>query len=162
MSHQIQLALIVTTGSIFVFVIMFILLSPTSVFVNTKLTQIQKLSVYLGEGDMNKLNTSISALQNKVTFLDGKLANQNLPDPIGTINTVMNQVTKGIVLNTYAVSDSSQKAVTITGVSETRSDLENFTQTLRTMPGVATVDSPISNFVKNTKNEFTITIVFKK
>lgn len=161
-SHQIQMALIVTTGLFFVFIITLILLSPTFIFVNSKLTQIEKLSVFLGEGDMDKLNTSISVLQNKVSSIDSKLADNSVTDPLGNINIIMEQVSKGISVNSYSVSDSHQKAVSISGISNTRSDLEKFTQALKNIPGVSLVDSPISNFVKNTNNDFSITVVFKK
>lgn len=100
-------------------------------------------------------------LQKRTRAIKDKLASSLPASPMQYINHIRTYEGSGIRLIGYGVTNADKPIVEVHGVATTRQNLQQFIATLQADSTIATVDSPVTNFVKSSQSEFTITITFK-
>ncbi len=104
----------------------------------------------------------IQSLNGRARTLEQKLAAPESPNPFIYIDRIRSTTPGGITLHGFSINDTTTLAVEVTGVASTRAQLQSFVASLQTDETVERVDSPLTNFVKGTQSDFTITVIFKK
>jgi hypothetical protein len=145
---------------VFIGVVLFL---PTLITINSRYD--------IAEVQMKKLEESgaiikavdIASLETRTRLLLTKLGATLSVSPVDYIAFVKNMTPTTITLKGFNMGSSNAvPTLDVSGISKTRQDLQQFVDTIKANPKVALVDSPVSNFVKSTDNEFKITITFKK
>lgn len=139
-----------------------VLFFPTLLAVNNQYIllsgQVAKLeaqNTFFSEKQLTDLDHTSALLERKLTAPTGN-------DPVVYMKKIQSVTPQGISISRYSIGDTASPAIQIFGQSSSRSALESFVQTLKTTPGVASVDSPVANYVKSANAPFTITVTFTK
>lgn len=119
----------------------------------------QTLSKYSIEGALVS-ESDIDALVHRLGPVTARLAAPSTPTPTDLMLQIDSYVPPEITISQYAVNDIKTPALVISGTATTRAVLQQFVDMLSKTPGIAKVNSPVSNYVKNIAPMFTITITF--
>lgn len=135
---------------------------PTLLAVNNRYaltqSQLQKLESrdnFFNDVDLTELDRTSQLLEKKLLAPTGN-------DPIYYMNQIQAVTPLTVSISRYSVGDTASPVLQIYGTSTSRNTLEAFVKTLQGLPSVLSVDSPITNYVKNTNATFTITVTFKR
>jgi hypothetical protein len=110
--------------------------------------------------NLSELNGEILKNNEKLTFLLSKTPSYILSEDL--IEKIIGLRTPGVSLNSISyVSSKNSHVVSLSGVASDRVALRVFKESLETNESFATVDLPISNFVKPTNIDFSLTINLK-
>lgn len=138
------------------------LLIPILVAINGQYTVASKQIVLLEKTGVVASPIDVAALQLRTKVLLDRLANTTEKSPTEYIDIVREQALAGITLSAFVKNEGAQSPTfRIDGVAQNRDTLKQFVTTLGKHEAVASVDSPVSNYVKNTNSVFTLTVVFK-
>jgi Tfp pilus assembly protein PilN len=104
----------------------------------------------------------IAALEARVGALSTKLAAPVSPAPTAYITAVRAVVVSGITLSGFSTDEGAEApTLEVSGISASREALRRFVEMLEKTDGVASVDSPVSNYVKSVSSPFQISVTFK-
>ena len=136
------------------------LVLPSYFFSKSKETLVEKnLETFNKENplvkveDLNKINTDINS---KIKVLDSKWSND--PDMDVTFKNFLSLTPEGISISQILFNENADKnkSFEIHGQASDREVLQNFKTILEKDEKFKNVDLPISNFVKKTKIDFTL------
>lgn len=105
---------------------------------------------------------SLNTLEDRTRLLLSKLGAPTAPSPVQYIAFVRELAPSSVSLRGFVMDNNKIPILNVSGVANTRNDLQRFVDTIKADPRVALVDSPVSNFIKSTDNDFKITVTFKK
>ena len=103
----------------------------------------------------------VSSLGARTGVLVQKLASTLAVPPSDHLAVVRERTVSGITLTGFTMTDASSLSATVSGIALNRQSLQNFVTSLANDERVAVVDSPVSNFVKNSNSQFTVVVTFK-
>lgn len=129
------------------------LLKTQEQIVDTYTKQLQDDGVLVTTADIESAQTAIQRLQEKI-------AAKPSVSPFYYIAIIQNAHVLGIRIKSYDMAATDKKMLQIRGVANDRMTLQQFVASLQNDPRITSVDSPVSNFVKSTENEFTISVIF--
>lgn len=124
-------------------------------FFQKQIASITSQQNFFSDADLNILDHTALTLEKKLT---GTIGN----DPTAYVKIIQSLTPAAVVVNKYSIGDTTNPVLQILGTAKTRNDLEGFVKELQASPSVASVDSPISNYVKNVNADFSIIVTFKK
>jgi hypothetical protein len=103
----------------------------------------------------------IAALETRVAALSTKLAAPVLPVPTTYIAKVRAVTVSGVTLSGFSTDEgAAAPTLKVSGTSASREALRGFVEALEKTEGVASVDSPVSNYVKSVSSPFQISVTF--
>lgn len=102
----------------------------------------------------------VAALEARTQRLLQKLAAPTAPSPIEYIAVVRGIPAQGITLSGYTTGESNAPILEVAGTAATREALQRFIAALEKDERIASVESPVSNYVKSAASPFTISITF--
>jgi hypothetical protein len=139
-----------------------VLLIPTYVFlsgdVKAKKEQLENIKSQFSSSDEASLSSRLAALSSDAASL---IALSNTKSVGTIIRGILAIPHPGISLLNFSYvtpSGLNSKAVTISGISATRSSLRNYQLSLQSDPSVLSAVLPVSAYAKDTEIAFTITI----
>lgn len=138
-----------------------LLLLPLSVaidsrfsFANNQIAQLEREGIAVKDVD-------IAALEARTKTLLEKLAAPLRPSPLVYIDIVRSHASGGISLNGYAIEAGEGLVLKVAGTAASRETLQRFVAALQKEERIASVESPVSNYVKSAESPFSLTIMFK-
>jgi hypothetical protein len=148
-------------AAVLLIIVAVLLLLPLLVTINSRysLANMQLLRLEETGAVINPIDAS--AIAKQAQDLGAKLAADSSQTPIEYIGIVRLAATNGITLSGFSMQDIKNKKLEIAGSAATREALQRFIAVLQKSPGVKTVESPVSNFVKSTNSTFVVTITFE-
>lgn len=138
-----------------------ILFLPTLQTINSRYMIAKEQMERLEQSGAIAKAVDIEALVARTSVLTEKLAVAVPPSPMEYMQYVQKYRSDGIRITGYEMSAADKPIMQIRGVASTRENLQQFVGLLQAEPAVATVDSPVANFVKSSQSEFMITVTFK-
>jgi len=156
-----RIATVTLWVGIILFVVAIALFLPTLQTINSRFLITNEQMVRLEQSGAITKAVDVIELQRRTRVLKDILA-ANLPvSPMQYIDRIRTHATAGIILNGYDMSTAEKPVVEVRGVASTRQGLQQFVSALQSDATVASVDSPVSNFVKSSQSDFIITVTFK-
>jgi Tfp pilus assembly protein PilN len=138
-----------------------LLFLPTLMTINSRYGLAQSQIALLEREGVVTSTVNIADLEARTNMLENKFAATLPTSPILYIDTVRAEAGPGISLIGYTTSVDNEKKLEIQGITASREALQRFTAALEKNSKIASVDSPIANYVKSKDNQFTISVVFK-
>lgn len=132
---------------------LFVAISSRFSLVNEQISSLEQRGVVLSPVD-------VASLQERVGILSRKLTTKEVPPPTRYIEHIRGALTSGNVLSGFVFAQGVAPVVEVSGVATTRQALQAFVTALEQNPAVASVESPVSNYVKSTNSQFNLTITF--
>lgn len=137
----------------------FLLLTiPTQVLLRGELgaaqTQVQAIKA---KSAQVQIDQSLAAIQNTLGDLEKKLVLADVRPIYKTAQVILANPRDGIVINSFDISQNPG-AVHLVGIARDRAALEAMAAYLETLPGVKSVESPLSNFIKSKQSPFSLTV----
>ncbi len=129
------------------------LISARYLLVNTQTRALEANGSIAKSVDVMSLSKAVKTIKEK---LDAPIP----PSPLAYIAIMRSDQTAGITFTGYGIADATQPIVELHGVAATREALQQFVDALHHDSAVASVDSPVENFVKSTQSQFVITVTF--
>ena len=139
--------------------ISFVLFVPTWVTINSRLSIASNQISSLEREGMITSGVDLASLEKRVFSAQSKLASPLKSSPTEFINTVRALTPTGITINRFTTEDGI--ALEVFGISQNRELLQAFITALSANESVATIDNPVSNFIKNKNGTFKLKILFK-
>jgi hypothetical protein len=102
----------------------------------------------------------IAALEARTKRMREKLTAKVPASPLVFVQIVGEVTVPGVKLVGFDIPNPEKNTVQIRGTASTREALQQFIGALQKDARIATVDSPITNFVKSSESEFTLTLTF--
>ncbi len=99
-------------------------------------------------------------LQQRTKSIKDKLAAPRTKTPLEYIAYIRNHEGTGVRLTGFTVHTTEKPTISVVGVAPTRQSLQGFVDALKSDPLIESVESPVTNFVKSTQSEFTISVIF--
>jgi hypothetical protein len=146
-------------GGVILSAISIVLMAPTFIAVKSRFSIVKDQMVLLERTGMVAKDVDLTKLEKDIQFVKGKLSAAIGVQPTRYIDIVAGAVPVGIKLDRFSSDDTG--SLELYGISSTREVLQSFIKTLESDPHIATVDSPVTNFIKNKNNTFRLTISFK-
>ncbi len=140
-------------------IISFALIAPTWITISSRHNLIAKQIDSLENDGKITSSVDLDSLQKRVTNLQNKLNLTVGPSPVERITLVRTLAPQGITVERFAISGS--QTLEVSGVSANREILQLFISNLSAEKSIATVDNPVSNFIKNKNGTFKLTVGFK-
>ncbi len=137
-----------------------LLLVPLLVTINSRFAIAEKQIAVLEQSGIVVNPVDVAALQSRTRSLTEKLAASLPPSPNDYIDLVQSAPSGGIVFLGYVMEKGETPTLQISGTASTREALQRFVAALERNERVATVQSPVSNYVKSTNSPFMVTIAF--
>lgn len=150
--------LVVVFLSLFLLVILFI---PSAIYSkyknNTIKNQLEMMENTKGS------NTDTVALVKKLNEMAGVLSKDNSATASDLIEKILSLKKGNISISSFSINDSAtdSKTIVINGISKTRDDLTAFNKALISDGTFYSVDLPISDLIKNSDEDFSITLIYK-
>lgn len=140
-----------------------LLFLPTLITINSRYSIAEQQIKKLEESGNIVKAVDIASLEARTRILLAKLGAPATSSPVEYIAFVRELTPAATIsLKGFTMDSSAKPILGVSGIAKTRQDLQKFVDTIKANDTVALVDSPVSNFVKSTDNEFKITITFKK
>ena len=105
----------------------------------------------------DQLEQEIKSFSQKLALLNGS----GIPTPItAVIKSILNHKIAGVVLNTINYNKNLDELVNINvaGTAQTRSQFLALVEALRSDPTFKKVDSPVSNLIKESQTDFSLSL----
>ncbi len=157
--RSIRLARTVAAGLVIVFVVAGVLLFPTFITINSRSSIATNQIKNLERDGAIASNIDIASLQARAQTVQTKLSIPPVTEPTEYVEIVKSIAQSGIVIDRFSYQQT--KNLEIFGVAQTREGLQTFIKNLEANENVASVDSPVANFVKSKNSAFRINILFK-
>ncbi len=139
--------------------ILAILLVPTLLTINSRFTLANDQIKLVQKNSMIPSDIDLTTLEQRAVAAQAKLASTPRTPPTQYIALIKEATPPGIVIRQFGTEDGL--LFQVSGVSENRELLQSFIAVLQANGQVATVDNPVSNFIKNKNGEFKLSISFK-
>lgn len=156
--RTIRVVMVFLWGIILLLAIAVILFLPTLHTINSRFVLADAQMRRLEAGGLIAKKADISELKNKTNHIIEKIAADLPPSPLEYINLIQKHEVDGIKLTGFSINGI---VVEVNGVASTRQNLQRFVNELQAEPSITTVNSPVTNFIKNNQNEFSISLTFK-
>ncbi len=157
--RSIRLVRMVVAGFIVVFVVGGLLLFPTLLNINSRFSLATNQIKSLERDGVIASDINIAELEQRAQKVQKKLSLPSVPQPTVYIKIVTDLVGAGVTIDRFSIEQ--EKTLDVFGSNKTREGLQKFIKDLEADPSVASVDSPVSNFVKSKNSSFKITVKFK-
>lgn len=138
-----------------------ILLIPVYVAINTRFALVNQQIASLEQQGMVVDPIDVSSLESRVDVLTKKLATKTTASPIVYIDHIRSVLTTGNTLSGFVFTPGQEPSIEVAGTATTRASLQTFVAALEALPGVSSVESPVTNYVKSTNSSFNLTVTFK-
>ncbi|HEY0980453.1 MAG TPA: hypothetical protein VGE18_03555 [Candidatus Paceibacterota bacterium] len=138
-----------------------LLLTPTFLTINSRHTLWQGEIQRLEDSGVAVSAAALEAHALRAKTLKNEFAGPESYSPISAIVVARSVVPAGITLSGFAFTAGVDRTLTIQGVVTTRDVLQAYADALEKHPTVAMVDNPVTNYLKQRDNEFTLTVTFK-
>ena len=134
---------------------------PTLITVNSRFNLISgQMQKFESSGIVTK-PVDVLNLEYRTKTIATKLAATVPPVPTYYIAQVKKHLISGVTLSGFTLDPATSPTLTIVGTAGTREQLQAFIAELKKDAIFATVNSPVSNFVKNSQSQFTVVVTFK-
>ncbi len=157
--RSIRLIRMVVVGFIIVFIVGGLLLFPTLLNINSRFSLATNQIKSLEREGVIASDINIAELEQRAQKVQKKLSLPPITQPTSYINTVTGLVGAGVVIERFNIQQ--EKTLEVFGLNKTREGLQKFIKDIEADQSVASVDSPVSNFVKSKNSSFKITVKFK-
>jgi hypothetical protein len=137
-----------------------LLLVPLLVTTNSRFAITEEQIRHLEQSGIVISPVDVASIRERTNALLAKLAASLPPSPTEYVAVVRGVQGPDITISGYSMG-SSEPRLEIVGTAATREGLQRFIATLEKHQRVASVESPVSNYVKRTNSSFTITVVFQ-
>ncbi len=138
-----------------------LLLTPTISTINSRYTLWQGEITRLEHAGVAVSSETIAQSESRAALLKkGFTANATL-SPIDAIAVAEGVVPSGVTLSGFSFVAGVENTLSVQGVVTTREVLQMYADALQKQSTVAMVDNPVTNYLKQRDNEFTLTITFK-
>lgn len=144
---------------LFLIVASLLLILPTWLTINSRFSLINNELKSLEKKGMISNEIDIGSLLSRSQKAKQKLVSGGEKSNIYLINLLKSLAPKGITIDRLSLAD--EKSIEIFGVFASRESLQSFTSSLSRQAEVSSVDSPVSNFVKNKNGTFRLTVFLK-
>ncbi len=153
--------LMAVVGAIILIIITsFILVTPTWLTISSRRNLTKGQIGSLEQDGKLTSGINIDLLQKQATSIQDKLNFPTKTSPTQYIILVRSLSPQGITIDHFSTI-SDQQTIEVNGVSRDRELLQKFISTLAADSTVASVDNPVSNFIKNKNGTFRLTVTFK-
>ncbi len=146
-------------------VILIFLFIPSAIFSKYKNQTVNNQLESIKVADRSK-NQDPTELIKKINAMVGMLSNEKTASILMSdmIQKIISLKNKNIQISSISISkdNSASEKIIISGVAKTRDDLTMFDNDLKNDDSFYSVDLPISDLIKNTDAQFTITLVYNK
>jgi hypothetical protein len=149
----------IAAGFVFVAFAAIVLLIPTIVTINSRFNIVTSQIKSLENSGSIASDVDIASLVNRAQISQSKLFIPEIVQPTQYIDLVKSIIPNGIVVDRFVVD--VDKNLAVSGTAQSREILQLFIKNLEQNDKVASVDNPVSNFIKNNNSLFKITISFK-
>ena len=140
-----------------------LLLLPTLVTINSRYELAQQQVSLLEKEGVVANPVDVQNLENRTKELVAKLAVPEEVSPTEYVEIITSTANASIMLTTFSFAHSEEApTLSVAGVATSREALQSYVSKLQSHESIASVDSPITNYVKNKDADFRITVVFKK
>ena len=163
MIRRIRFVRILTTILVSIVVLMIaaaLLLLPTFETIQSRTTALHAYTRELEENGLITTTDDIATLESRTKLLSERLASKVPESPLIYIDIIKSYRIQGVRITGYDIPSPEKRMIQLRGIASTRQTLQQFITALDQDARIATVDSPVTNFVKSTDNEFTLTITF--
>ncbi len=136
-----------------------LLMIPSFVSVNLRYSIAKNTYTTLSEGATFANEADITAVTADIERLKRAYGNQDTFSVLAALDTVT--IPPGITVTNIAMESTQKRSISFSGISRDRATLQQFIASLHQEDAVASVDNPVSNFVKNQNGQFTVLVQFK-
>lgn len=148
-------------GSVIVLaVVAVVLLLPTYVSIRSREMALRSHTRALEANGVMVSAADIAALEARTKRMREKLTAKVPASPLVFVQIVGEVTVPGVKLVGFDIPNPEKNTAQIRGTASTREALQQFIGALQKDARIATVDSPITNFVKSSESEFTLTLTF--
>ncbi len=158
--RKLRILTVVFWGMTILMIIALFLLLPTIFTVNSRYSIVDNQIKKLKEGGSIIDASDIENLNNRITNLDQKLNMETILSPSFYINYIKTLTPKGVIITSFDM-DNKNLTLKVEGIYISRVQLQDFLEFLRSSNLIESVDSPLSNFVKNENGSFYLLIKLK-
>lgn len=125
------------------------------------LVRSDEINRFLSAEDVSSTISYIKVLNSKLKIID---ENQNYPELIPVLNSVLKERTSNIRINgiSYTVNSANSGVLTLSGIGGSRESLVSFSKKIKEIEFFKKVDLPLSNLAKDKDIEFSININIEK
>jgi Tfp pilus assembly protein PilN len=155
----VRLLITCVSGFICFCIVAGILLLPTIITINSRFSLASKQVSSLEKSGEMASSVDIATLEKRARLVNSKLAITSPLTPMEYISLIKSYISTGITINRFAVT--GEKIIEISGIAQNRDSLQTLVSSLKKEPRISVVDSPVTNFIKNKDNVFTLLISFK-
>lgn len=153
---------IVTVWAFILFVIVAaLLLLPLLITIDSRFIIAQKQISILEKSGAVVNPVDVASIEDQVKVLSNKLAGALPTPPMEYVGLISNSSKVGVTLSGFLMENGTVSKLEVSGIATTREALQRFIALLEKDERVSKVESPVSNFVKNTNSSFRVTITFK-
>lgn len=157
--RTIRLVVASILGFICVVIVGAILLVPTFITINSRYSITKKQISDLQKNSSITTDVDIASFEKKVSLISSKLSSPKKNQPTMYFDVARSLVPQGISVTQFITIDSNR--ITVSGVADNRESLQSFIKALEANENIASVDNPVSNFIKNKNSVFSLSISFK-
>lgn len=151
--------IVVLSVLILILGVLLVLLIPTQLLLHGELgaikTHVQNIKA---TSTQVQLDEELSTIQNTLGDLEKKLVFADTRPLYKTAKIILANPREGITISSFDIAQTAG-SVHIVGIARDRAVLEAMIVYLQKIPGVTSVDSPLSNFIKSKQSPFSLTIL---
>ena len=146
-------------GLLIVFIIAGMLLFPTFITINSRFSIATNQVKNMEKDGAIASDVDIANLERRAHLVQSKLSIPTVIEPTAYVEIIKSMAPNGIILDRFDSQET--KSLEVFGIAQTREGLQSFIKEVEANENVASVDSPVSNFVKSKNSIFRIKILFK-
>ena len=157
----VRIVVVAIWSTIILILVAGVLFLPTLLTINTRYAIARGQTDRLQQSGVIITAADIALLEKRTKAVKDKLAVPAPLSPMDYTTHIRAHETSGITLIGYDMGNTDKLNMQVRGIAATRQALQQFVAALQEEATIATVDSPVTNFVKSSESEFTITVTFK-
>ncbi|MFZ4500530.1 MAG: hypothetical protein ACOYMZ_03520 [Minisyncoccia bacterium] len=159
--RTVRMVIVALVSLIILAILLCLLLLPTAVTINSRHVLWQGEIQQLEDAGASVSASAFAANEARAKKLKNEFAGTEGYSPNTAIAIARSVSQPGITLSGFSFTAGVERTLVIQGVVTTREVLQGYADALKGHDQVAMVDNPVTNYLKQRDNEFTITVTFK-
>lgn len=147
-------------GVIVLALVAVILIAPTLEVVRSRARALGLYSRELQASGSMVSPQEVAQLQARTKVVRERLTVKLPTPPLVFVEIIQAHTVPGVRLTAFDIQSPEKRMLQLRGTATTREALQRFVGVLEADTRIALVDSPITNFVKSSESEFTLTLTF--
>ena len=157
-----RVAAVLLIATIVLAVIALLLLVPSYLMVQSRFKIAQASYGELEKAGRVTSNKEVVQLSQEVGILKRAFTTKEDFSVLTAIERVNAIKPSGISITRISMEAAKDRKISFSGIFKNRAALQQFSEVLASAPSVASVDNPVSNFIKNENGEFNLLVQFKE